>query len=91
MLAAKGCVGSGVDWTVVLKVWLYLIDNRREVITSGEIAEALDVSVSSVSRARQVLMNDLNAIQSKTINKQLPDGGFCCLGSNIVVKAWLDE
>lgn len=91
VLAAKGCVGAGVDWTTVLKVWLYLIDNQQEVITSSQIAEALAVSTSAVSRARVVLTNELKAIKSKTVNKQMPDGSYFCLGSNIDVKAWLDE
>ena len=91
MLAAKGCAGAGVDWTVVLKVWLYLIDNQQEVITSSQIAAALAVSESAVSKARSVLTKDLGAIKSKTINKQMPDGSFFCLGSSVDVKAWIDE
>lgn len=91
MLAAKGCVGAGVDWTIVLKVWLYLIDNQQEVITSNQIAAALAVSESTVSKARAVLTNDLEAIKSERINKQTLDGGFYCLGSSIDVNAWIDE
>ena len=91
MLAAKGCARTGVDWTVVLKVWLYLIDNRQEIITSSQIAEALAVSASTVSKAKTVLTKDLEAIKSQRINKQTSDGGFYCLGSSIDVKAWIDE
>ena len=91
VLAAKGCVGAGVDWTVVLKVWLYLIDNRQEIITSSQIAEALAVSASTVSKAKTVLTRDLEAIKSQRINKHTSDGGFYCLGSSIDVKAWIDE
>ena len=91
VLAAKGCAGAGVDWTVVLKVWLYLIDNRQEIITSSQIAEALAVSASTVSKAKTVLTKDLEAIKSQRINKQTSDGGFYCLGSSIDVKAWIDE
>ena len=82
---------NSVDWSVVLKVWLYLIDNRQEVITSSQIAAALAVSESAVSKARSVLTKDLGAIKSKTVNKQMPDGSFHCLGSSIDVKAWIDE
>ena len=91
MLAAKGCTRAGVDWTVVLKVWLYLIDNRQEIITSSQIAEALAVSASTVSKAKTVLTKDLEAIKSQKINKQTSVGGFYCLGSSIDVKAWIDE
>lgn len=89
--AVQAIKGQGVDWTVVLKLWLYLIDNRQEVITSSEIAKTLDVSVSAVSRARGVLMNELNAIKCKVINKRTDSGGYCCLGTAIDVTAWIDK
>lgn len=79
-----------VDWINILKVWLYLIDNQLEVITSSMIAECLNVSVSTVSRAKRVLEKDLNAIQCRkrgTMRGEL----YRCLGQTITVSAWIDE
>lgn len=81
--------GRDVDWAVVLKVWLYLIDNHREVLKSSEIAQCLGVSVSTVSRARQVLI-DMNAIKADKVNLKDALGQIRCLGMTIVVNAWID-
>ena len=91
VLAAKAIQGKGVDWTIVLRVWLYLIDNKREIIRSSEIAYALGVSVDMISAAKKVLTDDLHAIVCNRVNKINPDGSFRCLGSNIDVNAWLDD
>lgn len=84
---------NSIDWSVVLKVWLYLIDNRKEVITSQEIADTLGVSVSVVSRAKSALMHDIKAITSKKVNvcKENSEGNitFRCLGSDVTVTAWI--
>lgn len=84
---------NSVDWSIVLKVWLYLIDNRKEVITSQEIADTLGVSVSVVNRAKSALMHDIKAITSKKVNvcKENSEGNitFRCLGSDVTVTAWI--
>ena len=81
--------GKAVDWAVVLKVWLYLIDNHQEVLKSSEIADCLGVSISTVSRARQVLI-DMNAIKADKVNLKDALGQIRCLGMTIVVNAWID-
>lgn len=91
VLAAKACEGNGVDWSVVLKVWLYLMDTPTEIITTASIAEAVNVPVSQVARAKNVLRTCLNAITTKVINKALPEGGYYCVGSEITLNAWIDE
>lgn len=91
VLAAKTCQGNGVDWSAVLKVWLYLIDNTEETITSSDIANELNISISSVSRAKGVLMKQLNAVIFKPINKQTKSGEYHCLGSSVTLNAWIDE
>lgn len=82
---------NSVSWINLLKVWLYLIDNTCEVITSSEIAAALDISPSSVKRAKKALVNDIGAISSEPITKKSLYGGYMCFGSRISVFAWLDE
>ena len=82
---------NSVSWINLLKVWLYLIDNTCEVITSSEIAAALDISPSSVKRAKKALVNDIGAIHSKPEIKKTKSGSYICLGSTISVFAWLDD
>jgi len=75
----------------LLKVWLYLIDNKREVIKTSEIASELQISVDSVKRAKKALEHDIQAIISERRSVIVANGGFRSLGSSIMVKAWLDE
>lgn len=89
MSALHASKGKAVDWAVVLKVWLYLIDNHQEVLKSSEIAQCLGVSISTVSRARQVLI-DMNAIKADKVNLKDALGQIRCLGMTIVVNAWID-
>ena len=80
-----------VSWMNLLKVWLFLIDNKKEIITNCKIAETLNVSISTVKNAKHILLNELSAICSKRITKKSADGAYRCLGSTIDVKAWLDD
>ena len=80
-----------ISWMNLLKVWLYLIDNKKEIIKTSEIAEALGISQSTVKSAKRALEKDIHAIMSKRITTVSNDGLFRCLGSSVTVTAWLDE
>ena len=82
---------NSISWMNLLKVWLYLIDNKKEVIKTSEIALELGISTDSVKRAKKALERDIQAIISKRRTTTLANGGYRCLGSSITVKAWLDE
>ena len=86
----EGRESPSVDWSAILKVWLFLIGNHKEIITSSDIANKLAVSRSVVTRARRVLL-DINAINVHVINEKQIDGSYLCLGSNIVINAWIDN
>ena len=88
--AVRSCKGKSVDWSAILKVWLYLIDNKADIIKSSEIAEVLGISKSVVSRARGILI-ELNAIKVDKINQKAPNGKIYCLGSRVEVNAWIDD
>ena len=49
---------TGVTWDNVLRVWLYLIANEEEIITSKKIAADLGMSKSMVDRIKIVLVNE---------------------------------
>lgn len=87
--AVRSYKGESVDWSAVLKVWLFLIDNREDIVKSSEIGKALGISESAVSRARRVLI-DINAIKVDKVCKKAPSGQILCLGSTVSVNAWID-
>lgn len=82
---------NSISWMNLLKVWLYLIDNKKEIIKTSEIAEELDLKPDSVKRAKKALEKDIQAIINKRKTTISANGGYRCLGSSITVKAWLDE
>ena len=75
----------------LLKVWLYLIDNKQEVIKTSEIAEELGLSKDSIKRAKKALEQDMNAIISKKKAIIAENGWYCCQGSSITLNAWVDD
>lgn len=81
---------KSVSWMNLLKVWLYVIDNKQEIVRTQEIAEALGISVGTVKNAKHILLNELNAIDTKRRTSKSADGYFRCLGSTITALAWLD-
>lgn len=91
VIAVKTCKGNGLDWSAALKVWLFVLGNTQELITSSQIAEALHLSKSTVSKARQYLFYDLNAIDSTTVTVVDASGRYRCLGSHITGTVWIDQ
>lgn len=82
---------NSISWMNLLKVWLYLIDNKKEIIRTSEIAEELDLKPDSIKRAKKALDKDIQTIVNKRKTIVSANGGYRCLGSSITVKAWLDE
>ena len=35
VIAVKTCKGNGLDWSAALKVWLFVLGNTQELITSS--------------------------------------------------------
>ena len=80
-----------VSWINLLKVWLFLINNNQNIITTSEIAAALGISTSTVKNAKHILQKELKAIYSQRKVKMVDDGCYQCLGCVIDVMAWLDD
>ena len=85
----QGLTG-GVSWDNVLRVWLYLIANEEEIITSKKIAADLGMKKSMVDRIKIVLVNDLQAIKCRDRSKKISEGNFKKLGQTIDTFAWID-
>ena len=81
---------GGVSWDNVLRVWLYLIANEEEIITSKKIAADLGMSKSMVDRIKIVLVSDLKAIKCQNRAKKISEGNFQKLGQTIDTFAWID-
>ena len=81
---------TGVTWDNVLRVWLYLIANEEEIITSKKIAADLGMKKSMVDRIKIVLVNDLQAIKCRDRSKKISEGNFKSLGQTIDTFAWID-
>ena len=55
---------EGVAWEIVLKVQLWLMQNAKDVVvTNEEIAPAIDISVSQVVAAMNVLKSEFQAFR----------------------------
>lgn len=55
---------EGVAWEIVLKVQLWLMQNAKDVVvTNEEIASAIDISVSQVVAAMNVLKSEFQAFR----------------------------
>lgn len=55
---------EGVAWEIVLKAQLWLMQNTKDVVvTNEEIASAIDISVSQVVAAMNVLKNEFQAFR----------------------------
>ena len=81
---------GGVSWENVLRVWLYLIANEEEIITSKKIAADLGMTKRMVDRIKVVLVNDLQAIKCQNRSKKISEGNFKSLGQTIDTFAWID-
>ena len=86
----QGLKSRGVSWDNVLRVWLYLIANEEEIITSKKIAADLGMSERKVARIKEVLVNDLKAIKCQDRYKKISGANFTKLGQTIDTFAWID-
>ena len=86
----QGLKSRGVSWDNVLRVWLYLIANEEEIITSKKIAADLGISERKVARIKDVLVNDLKAIKCQDRYKKTSGANFTKLGQTIDTFAWID-
>lgn len=82
---------NSVSWMALLKVWLFAIQNHKDVVTAKEIAEELSLSVSTVKNAKRALAKDIKAITIQRKTEMIEDGVYRCLGCRIDATAWLNQ
>lgn len=85
----KDADSKGASWDNILRVWLYLIDNKKEIITNKDISEALDMDIKMITRIKKILTEDLKAIKCVNRAKKIDDRTFIKLGQSIDTFAWI--
>ena len=90
IMKAKG-FSESVAWEQVLKVYVWICDNRNPEVTNAMIAADLNISVDTIGLAKNVLERDYQAIWREIIKDTLPDGSKRNVGQILSAKAWWSE
>ena len=75
----------------VLKVFLWIAQNRQDIVTNDMIAEDLGVSVSTVVSAKNVLEREYENITKRKISEKVSEDTFRSLGQELAASAWWDD
>ena len=82
---------EAVAFAPVLKVFIWIVHNDLSVVTNGMIAEDLNVSVSTVVSAKNVLEREYENISKKKVPEKLGEDFFRNLGQELTAGAWWTE
>ena len=80
-----------VAFAHVLKVFIWIVHNDLSVVTNGMIAADLNVSVSTVVSAKNVLEREYQNIKKKKVSEKLGEEFFKTLGQELAAGAWWTE
>ena len=78
---------ESVSFAAVLKVFLWIMQNRMEIVTNAMIAAELGISESTVCSAKNVLQYEYENIYKKKVSQRWGDG-FRSLGQELAANAW---
>ena len=82
---------ESVAFAQVLKVFMWIADNKRKIVTNDEIATELGVSTSTVCSAKNVLEREYENITKRRISEKIGEGFFINLGQELQAGAWWTE
>ena len=82
---------EAVAFAPVLKVFIWIVHNDLSVETNGMIAEDLNVSVSTVVSAKNVLEREYENITKRKVSEKLGEDFFRTLGQELAAGAWWTE
>ena len=82
---------EAVAFAPVLKVFIWIVHNDLSVVTNGMIAEDLNVSVSTVVNAKNVLEREYENITKRKISEKIGNDIFRNLGQELAAGAWWTE
>ncbi len=87
-LMAHDYSSEGVAWEQVLKVYLWIAFNQEPVITDKMIADDLNISPSTIGKAKNVLCGEYEAITRKRISEKIGDDYYRNIGQELAAGAW---
>lgn len=79
---------ESIAWEQVVKVLLWIVDNKEEVITNQDIADDLGISISTIGYAKNVLEKEYDAISRRKVSEKIADGVYLTLGQELTASAW---
>lgn len=79
-----------VAFAQVLKVFMWIMQNRMRVVTNAMIAAELGISESTVCAAKNVLQHEYENIYKKKVSQKWGDG-FRSIGQELWASAWWTE
>lgn len=81
---------ESVAFAPVLKVFLWILQNRMKVVTNAMIAAELGISESTVCSAKNVLQYEYENIARRKVSQKWGEG-FRTLGQELAANAWWTE
>lgn len=81
---------ESVAFAQVLKVFLWILQNRMRVVTNAMIAAELGISESTVCSAKNVLQYEYENIAKRKVSQKWGEG-FRTLGQELAANAWWTE
>lgn len=79
-----------VAFAQVLKVFMWIMQNRMDVVTNALIAEELEISESTVCAAKNVLQYEYENISRRKVSEKWGDS-FRSVGQELAANAWWTE
>lgn len=79
-----------VAWEQVLKCYLW-IDSKTKpdlIFTNDEMVAAMNISSSTISKAKSPLKNEYEAVKIKIITDKIGDNNYRTIGQTAEVSAW---
>ena len=79
-----------VAFAQVLKLFIWIMQNRLKVVTNAMIAAELGISESTVCAAKKVLLTEYENIAQKKVSQKWGEG-FRSVGQELAANAWWTE
>lgn len=91
ILKKRDYTAASVAWEQVLKVLLWIIHNKLEVVTNKLISDDLCISESTIVSTKKVLKTEYEAITREKVSEKYGDDQFRTIGQRLNACAWWNE
>ena len=83
--------GESVAFAQVLRVFMWIAENKMDIVTNDMIAADLNISASTVVSAKNVLEREYENITKRKVSEKLGENIFRTLGQELAAGAWWKE